>query len=491
MTNKAKGKFVSGNIFQHIVIMSSTNAVGLTALFLVDLADLFFISLLGETELAAAVGYAGTIAFFTTSISIGLSISMSALVSRAIGQQNREKARRLVINILVTGFIISSLVSALAWFYTPELVSLIGAKGRTHDLAVDYLRILLPSLPILSIAMGAGAALRSIGDAKRAMYSTLAGGGVNAILDPLFIFTFSLGLHGAAIASVIARFAVAGVALYGVVNTHQLLGRFCYKGWLADQKEIFKVAIPAITTNIATPVGNAYVTMMIASFGDSYVAGWAVVGRLLPVAFGMIFAMSGAVGPIIGQNFGAGSYDRVRLTLKHALQFTSCYVALMALLIYLLQDYLITAFGAQGEAAELIRFYCTWLCMSFIFNGILFISNAAFNNLGYPTTSTIMNIGKATIGTIPLVYFGGLWFGAIGVIAGQALGSVIFGIIAWVWAQRILKRLGEENQAPITLEEKSLNSTLPLTPFCSSRAYMCADSEECMLDIKETKDIKK
>jgi putative MATE family efflux protein len=484
MKNNTKGKFVSGNIFQHIVIMSSTNAVGLTALFLVDLADLFFISLLGEAELAAAVGYAGTIAFFTTSIGIGLSISMTALVSRAIGQQDREKARRLVINILVTGFIISTVVSALAWFYTPELVSLIGAKGVTHDLAVDYLRILLPSLPILSIAMGAGAALRSVGDAKRAMYSTLAGGGVNAILDPLFIFTFSLGLHGAAVASVIARCAVAWVALYGVTSIHQLLGKFNYQDWISDQKEIFKVAIPAITTNIATPIGNAYVTMMIAVFGDSYVAGWAIVGRLLPVAFGMIFAMSGAVGPIVGQNFGAEMYDRVRLTLKRALQFTSCYVALMALLIYLLQNQIIILFGAQGESAELIRFYCTWLCISFIFNGVLFIANAAFNNLGYPTTSTIMNIGKATIGTIPLVYLGGQWFGVIGVVAGQAVGSIIFGLIAWVWAQRILKRLGKNNQQPVD-EEQSLNPSLPLIPFCSSSAYICAESEESMLENKK------
>jgi putative MATE family efflux protein len=484
MKNNTKGKFVSGNIFQHIVIMSSTNAVGLTALFLVDLADLFFISLLGEAELAAAVGYAGTIAFFTTSIGIGLSISMTALVSRAIGQQDREKARRLVINILVTGFIISTVVSALAWFYTPELVSLIGAKDVTHDLAVDYLRILLPSLPILSIAMGAGAALRSVGDAKRAMYSTLAGGGVNAILDPLFIFTFSLGLHGAAVASVIARCAVAWVALYGVTSIHQLLGKFNYQDWISDQKEIFKVAIPAITTNIATPIGNAYVTMMIAAFGDSYVAGWAIVGRLLPVAFGMIFAMSGAVGPIVGQNFGAEMYDRVRLTLKRALQFTSCYVALMALLIYLLQNQIIILFGAQGESAELIRFYCTWLCISFIFNGVLFIANAAFNNLGYPTTSTIMNIGKATIGTIPLVYLGGQWFGVIGVVAGQAVGSIIFGLIAWVWAQRILKRLGKNNQQPVD-EEQSLNPSLPLIPFCSSSAYICAESEESMLENKK------
>ena len=477
-----KGKFVSGNIFRHIVVMSSTNAIGITALFIVDLADLFFISLLGETELAAAVGYAGTVAFFTTSISIGLSIAMSALVSRAIGQQDREKARRLVINILVTGFIISSFVAAGAWIFTPELVAILGAKGSTHAFAVDYLRILLPSLPILAVAMGASAALRSVGDAKRAMYATLAGGAVNAILDPIFIFGFDWGLHGAAFASVLSRFAVAWFAIYGVIRIHQLLGRFNYRTWLTDQKEILKVAIPAMTTNVATPLGNAYVTMMIASFGDGYVAGWAIVGRLLPVAFGMIFALSGAVGPIIGQNFGANLHDRVVLTLKRAVQFSSCYVATIAGIIYLIQDQVILLFSAQGDAAELITFYCTWLCISFIFNGLLFTANAAFNNLGYPTTSTIMNIGKATVGTIPFVYFGAQWFGPIGVIAGQAVGSILFGLISWFWVQRILNRLQPAAEDVKNDEEQSLNSSLPLTPFCSSRAYMCADSEEAMLE---------
>ncbi|MEI6897630.1 MAG: MATE family efflux transporter [Psychromonas sp.] len=478
-----RGKFVSGNIFRHIVVMSSTNAIGLTALFLVDLADLFFISLLGEAELAAAVGYAGTIAFFTTSISIGLSITMSALVSRAIGEKKRGKARRLVINILVSGFIISAMVTAIAWIFTPELVAMIGAKGETHAFAVSYLRILLPSLPVLAIAMSAGAALRSVGDAKLSMYSTLAGGAVNAILDPLFIFTFDWGLQGAAIASIAARFAVAGVALYGVVHVHQLLGRFNYQAWIRDQKEILKIAMPTMMTNVATPLGNAYVTMVIASFGDGYVAGWAIVGRLLPVAFGTIFAMSGAVGPIIGQNVGANLYGRVRLTMKHAVQFTSCYVTIMALIIYLLQTQIIQLFNAQGEAAILIGFYCSWLAISFIFNGILFISNAAFNNLGYPATSTIMNICKATIGTIPLVYFGAQWFGAIGAVAGQALGAIIFGIIAWTWVLRILKRLDTISLSiSLPKEVQTRNSALPLTPFCSSRAYMCADSEECLIE---------
>jgi putative MATE family efflux protein len=481
----SKGKFVNGNIFRHIVVMSSTNAIGLTALFLVDLADLFFISLLGEVELAAAVGYAGTIAFFTTSISIGLSISMTALVSKAIGQQNHEKARRLVINILISGFIISSLLAGLTWLYSPELVSLIGADGVTHDFAVDYLRILLPSLPILCIAMSAGAALRSVGDAKLAMYSTLAGGGVNALLDPIFIFAFGLGLHGAAIASVIARFVVAWVALYGVVRIHQLMGKFNYQVWLNDQKEIFNVALPAMSTNIATPIGNAYVTFMIASYGDGYVAGWAVIGRLLPVAFGMIFAVSGAVGPIIGQNYGALLYDRVRLSSKRAIQFTTAYVSTLAVIIFMLQDYIVIIFGAQGDAAEMIHFYCTWLAITFIFNGLLFIANATFNNLGYPKTSTVMNIGKATIGTMPLVYLGGEWFGAIGVVTGQAVGAIIFGLIAWLWALPILRHLGEISdgiEPKSDDEERALTSALPLTPFCSSRIYMCADSEESMIE---------
>ena len=478
----AQGKFVNGNIFRHIIVMSSTNAIGLTALFLVDLADLYFISLLGETELAAAVGYAGTIAFFTTSISIGLSIAMTALVSKAIGEQNKDKARRLVINILVTGFLISSFVAALSWFFSPELVYLIGAKGETHDLAVSYLKILLPSLPILCIAMNAGAALRSVGDAKRAMYSTLAGGGVNAILDPIFIFTLGLGLHGAAIASVIARFAVAWVALYGVIQIHKLLGMFKLNEWLQDQKEILNVAIPAMTTNIATPLGNAYVTMMIASFGDGFVAGWAVVGRLLPVTFGMIFAISGAVGPIIGQNFGALLYDRVRLANKRALQFTACYVMFVTCIIYLLSELIVSGFNAQGDAATMIRFYCTWLCITFIFNGLIFIANGTFNNLGYPTTSTFMNIGKATLGTVPFVYFGGQWFGALGVVAGQAVGAIIFGLIAWAWSQRILDKLGKKTLSDPEDQEMNFTSSLPLTPFCSSKAYMCADSEESLVE---------
>ncbi|GAL04944.1 multidrug and toxin extrusion (MATE) family efflux pump YdhE/NorM homolog [Photobacterium aphoticum] len=187
--------------------MSGTGAIGLMALFLVDLLDMFFISLLGEVELAAAIGFAGTLIFFSTSVSIGTSIAMGALVSRALGANEAEKARQLTVNVMIFAVIICAILVSLMLWQLPQLLAMIGATGNVAAAATDYLVILLPSAPFIAISMSAGAALRGIGDARRSMIATLIGGGVNAVLDPLFIFGLSMGMEGAAIASVFARLA--------------------------------------------------------------------------------------------------------------------------------------------------------------------------------------------------------------------------------------------------------------------------------------------
>lgn len=213
----AIAKFVQGSILRHILVMSSTAAIGISALFVVDLLDIFFLSLLGEQELAAAVGYAGTISFFTTSIGIGLSIALGALVSRAIGAKEIKKAKRLLLNSAVVTLLVSIVVAIIVFVSIPQLLALVGATGRTEELAASYLYILVPSMPLICLAMALGSALRAVGDAKLSMISTLVGGGVNAIFDPIFIFMFAMGIQGAAIASVLARIAVLIVAARGVI----------------------------------------------------------------------------------------------------------------------------------------------------------------------------------------------------------------------------------------------------------------------------------
>ncbi|GLS84241.1 MATE family efflux transporter [Paraferrimonas haliotis] len=475
-----QAKFVSGSIMRHIVVMSSTAAVGITALFLVDLLDLFFLSLLGEEHLAAAVGYAGTIAFFTTSVGIGLSISVGALVSRAIGAKEKDSATRLLVNSLVLTLILTVAIAAVVFVYIDELLTLIGATGLTHELAASYLVILVPSMPVISLAMALGAALRAVGDAKLSMNSTLAGGGVNAVLDPIFIFSLGLGIEGAAIASVCARFAVMGISAYGVFVKHQLVGKFVSSHFLEDVSKIMAIAGPAIITNVATPIGNGFVTKAIAEYGDGYVAGWAIIGRVIPVTFGMIFALSGAIGPIIGQNFGAQELSRVRQTLKDALKFCVIYVVVVCGLLFMTHDLIAQVFNVDGDAAALIQLFSQFVAISFIFNGALFIANASFNNLGKAKYSTMFNLGKATLGTIPFVYFGGLYGGAEGVLIGQALGAVIFGV-AGVWmAFTLIARI--ESHQELQTDSNDDNETLlragtAAVALSSDRAIMAQESK--------------
>ncbi len=444
----AGARFVQGSIMGHIAVMTSTASIGLMALFLVDLADMYFLSLLGEAELAAAVGFAGSILFFSTSISIGIAIAMSALVSQAIGAGRRARARGRVVDVFVFALAVTIPLAAVFWFSAPWLLELLGATGRTLDLATSYLRIVLPTMPVLALAISCGGALRAVGDARGAMYSTLTGGAVNALLDPIFIFTLGLGVDGAAAATVAGRFAVLAVGLYGVVRKQDLLGRFAFGRFKLQVPAILGVAAPAIMTNVATPVGYAFVTEAIARFGDGAVAGYAVIGRIIPVAFGAVFALSGAIGPIFGQNLGAGRLDRVRRTLWDALIFLTVTVLSVSLLLFLLQDLIILAFTASEEAAELIGFFCTFIAIGYLFIGAQFIANAAFNNLRRPTWSTWSNWGRATLGTIPFVWAGAALAGAPGVLAGQIIGGLVFGLASFLVAAGLVARLGELPAAP-------------------------------------------
>lgn len=413
------------------------------AIFLVDFANLFYISMLGKQELAAAIGYAGTILFFNISITLGIMIAAIALVSRALGAGNKVRARAMSGSALILMVLITTIISALFFPFIEPTVSLLGARDETLAIATDFLRIVVPSMPLMGLGMCASGLLRAVGDAKRAMYVTLGAGIAAAILDPIFIFTFDLGLYGAAYVMVISRVFTIAIGLYGVIKIHDSVCLPTFGEFQEDTKGLVAIAAPAVLTNIATPVGNAYVTASIAPYGDEAVAGWAIIGRFIPVVFGFIFALSGAIGPIIGQNYGAQEFHRVKRTITDSLIITVAYTAFMWLVSYLLRDIIIAAFNATGSSAELVSFFINFVVASFVFNGVMFVANASFNNLGYAKYSTVLNWGKATLGTIPFVWAGGQIAGANGVVAGQGLGSVVFGAISIVVCHYMIVRIIE------------------------------------------------
>lgn len=434
-------RFLSGSLLRHVVVMASTGAVGLVAVFAVDLINLFYISRLGEKAIAAAVGFAGVVAFFHTSICIGMMIGITACVARLVGANRPTDARRMATHSLLIMAVVCAVLGVGTVLFLQPLLGALGATGEVAYLAQRYLTITMPSLPLLGLGMASSGLLRSVGDARRSMTVTLGAAALTACLDPLFIFVFGLGLDGAAIVAVISRSVMVILGVNGIWRVHHLLGPWERARLAEDIRALAAIAGPAVLTNLATPVGAAFVTHSVAQFGEGAVAGQATIDRVTPVAFGLIYSLSGAVGPILSQNLGGRQFERVREAMRASLWFMLVAVAAAWVLLAVLQGPLIRAFSLEGMAADMVHAFCSWICASFFFAGALFVANAAFNNLGRPLWSTGFNWARATLGTIPFAWWGA-HYGPIQVLAGQGVGLVIFGTLAMLASLRLTRKLG-------------------------------------------------
>jgi putative MATE family efflux protein len=431
--------FVTGSTMRHVVIMTLTGALGLMALFAVDLVDLFFLSMLNQTAVTAAIGYAGTVVFTNLSVAIGSGIAAAALVARNVGAGDMVHARQFATSALLFSLLLAGVITIAINLGSGALLSLLGAKGEAKRLAQLFIWTMTPGYILISGAICCSFILRGLGDARRAMYITLSAALVTACMDPIFIFGLGWGIQGAAAATVMGYVISFGIGLHGVIKVHKFLNPMRLSGLKRDFPALWAIALPAILTQLATPFANAYMTHEIAPFGDEAVAGFAIVGRVIPVAFGIIFALSGSVGPIIGQNYGAKRHDRVRQTLNDGLIFAAIYTLTTSLILFIFRHQIAEAFNAAGRTVDIVVFFCTFIGVSWAFAGAQFVANAAFNNLGRAKLSTWFNWGKATLGTIPFALVGAHLGGPEGILAGTAIGAVIFGIASVATAYRVVQ----------------------------------------------------
>jgi Na+-driven multidrug efflux pump len=190
--------FTKGNLTKHVSVMSFTASIGILAIYIVDLLDLLFISMLGDKEMAAAAGMAGTLLFFVSTINIGLSIATGTLVGRALGKGDDQQAREMTGTAIMVSTAVGIVVPLLMIPNLYFLLGLIGATDELADLAYSYIIILLPATFLSGISMNLVSHLRADGAAAKAMYPSLCGALVNLIFDPILIFGLGMGLQGAA-----------------------------------------------------------------------------------------------------------------------------------------------------------------------------------------------------------------------------------------------------------------------------------------------------
>jgi putative MATE family efflux protein len=436
--------FTHGSLMRHVAVMSATGAIGLMAVFVVDLLSLFWVSKLGDQAFKAAVGYVGLANFFAMSINIGLTIAASATVSRALGAGDRPRARRLAASSLTIAAILSGLMTAaMVVFRDWGLATLLHAQGEPAEVASKFIAISMPANVPLALGMTLAGVLRAVGDARRAMFVTLSAGVATAFFDPLLIFGAGLGVYGAAWATVLSRLMLLAVGLHGAVRVHDLVARPSLNAARGDFGPIMAIGLPAIMANIATPISSAYTLRIFSDLGEPAIAAAAIMDRVTPVAFGVIFALTGSIGPIIGQNYGARLMGRVRRALTDSFILSIGYALAAWGVLALAAPAIVSAFEAKGDSAEYVIFYCRYAVLAWLFLGCLFVANTAFNNLGFPMLSMLFNWGRATLGTIPFVTLGARYGGVRGALLRVAAGCAVFGLIAVAMAYGAVARLAD------------------------------------------------
>ncbi len=460
-TTPPEGRFLSGDMMGHVLTMSFTAAIGLVAMFAVDLTNMMFISWLGDPALVAGIGFASTILFFNASLSIGLMITSSALVARRVGMGQPKEARQLLTDVLVIGIGLSIPISLAFYLFSDPLLALMGARGEAYRAGQIFLHISLANAPVSVAAMIASGFLRGHGEAKRAMMVTLAMAISNAIATPLLLFFFKMGVAGAAWGGAVSAVVMLLFAFTPIFRHHGGLAPISWPALLGNLPAIRQIMVPSVLTNLATPLGGILMFRYIASYGDEVTSAYVIIGRIVPAAFCLLFALSGAVGPIIGQNYGANNFARVRDAIAKAMQFSFIYVLLMWPVLWFSSDWLAHLFGLGQIGAGLLQVYMLWVTPLFVFTGTLFVANAAFNNLGKAQWSTWLNWLRNTLGIIPFAWAVSKVGGAEGVIIGQGLGGVLFGIAAYYMTRRLvdqqeaahLAHPGTQEPAPHVLDD--------------------------------------
>lgn len=441
MNMKRKAKFTTGSTMRHVAVMTTTGMIGLTFMFLIDAITLFWVSKLENENFMAAMGFAWTVQFFTISVGIAFMIATTALVSRSLGAENWEDARKQTTVFALLTFIILSITVFFLLIFRREILMSIGATGITLDTASTFLLISVPSLPIMALGMIGSAVLRAEGDGVRSMMVTISSGIVAAIVDPLFIFGFDMGIQGAALGVSVARMVSAILAIYFIIKVKDLAGPISFQDIKKWYLPFIMIAVPTILTQLASPTGNMFATSVISEFGESAMAGWAVLGRITVVAFGGVFALSGAIGGIIGQNFGAEKFGRVKSAYRDALIFSTFYVFIIWGILAILTPFILKIFNLSEGAADVVKAFNYIAAGSYIFAGALYVSNASFNNLGKPLYSTLFNWIKDAAIMLPFCIIGASLYGSSGVVYGQGLAYIFAGILSVVFGWWFINRI--------------------------------------------------
>lgn len=413
---------------------------GVFAMMTFNVVDTYFVGQLGTRELAA-MSFTFPVAMTLLSAAIGLSAGTSSVLARAAGEDDPAKVQRLATDALTLSTIVTLALSLIGYFTIDPVFRLLGASDDLLPLIRQYMVPWYAGLLFLLLPMVAMAALRAMGDASTAGRLLVASAILNVIVDPLLIFGLAgfprLELAGAAYATIIARTTSLVGALWvmhtrlGLITLARPTRARLRESW----RGVLHVGLPAAGTNMIIPVANGVIVALVATYGPAAIAGLGIATRIEMFSLVIFYALSGIIGPFVGQNLGAARRDRILLALKQCYVFCLVYGALLALVVGLVAEPIAGLFSDAAAAIEVAALYLWIVPVSYGAYGIVMLVNASFNGLGRPLPATAISVTRMVVVYIPLALAGKALFGIPGIFAAFTLSNLCVGAgaAAWCW----------------------------------------------------------
>ncbi|MEM6294570.1 MAG: MATE family efflux transporter [Myxococcota bacterium] len=432
-----------GSVPAHLLRLGAPMVLGVLAVLSINLADAYFVGQLGTDELAA-LSFTFPVVLTITSLSIGLSAGSSSIVSRAIGRGDDEGAKRLATDSLALALLVVAIACGLGFLTVRPLFGALGADGHVLDVVVEYMHIWFLGMPFLVVPMVGGGLIRANGDSLAPSLIMVFAAITNVILDPIFIHgggpVPELGVAGAAWASLASR-AVTLLATAVLLVVREKLLAFSLPSWStlkASWGQLLAVGVPAALSNMINPAAITLVTAILATFGKDTVAAFGVATRVESFAAIPMLALSSAIGPIAGQNWGCGAPDRTRQAMRTAFSFCLAYSVVGFGVFLFAAEPVMGVFTSDPTVIEQGALYLRIVTGTLAGYGVLIVASATYNAIDHAVRGLGLTLLRSGALYVPLASASLLVDDVRVAFIGIAIANVITGIAVWVLAFRLL-----------------------------------------------------
>jgi putative MATE family efflux protein len=447
------------NIGKLLMKFSIPAIVGMLVNALYNVVDRVFIGQIpGGIGKIALSGVTVTFPITTIILAFGMlvGIGTAALISIKLGQQKKEEAEHILGNAFTLIILISIMVTVVGLIFLEPMLLKFGASTATLPYAKQYITIILIGVIFQNIGFGLNNTIRSEGNPRIAMYTMLIGGILNTILDPIFIFVFHMGVTGAAIATVISQ-AVNTIWVLSYFFSGKSVLKIRYKNLKLNAKvvkNIFAIGLSPFSMQIAASVVAIISNRSLAKYGgDLAIGAMGVITSTSMLVLMPIFGINQGAQPIIGYNYGAKKFDRVKHALKLAILAATAITTTGFIIIQLFPRQLISIFNKDTELLSIgihgIRIYLFVLPII----GFQIVSSSYFQAIGKAKVSIFLSLSRQVIILIPLLFTLPRFLGLDGVWmsgpSSDAIASVLTAIFLFIEMKHLNELHGEENDVII------------------------------------------